>query len=154
MQATETTRNQLDLSYWFDNMIATLRADQIELESGIANKEKQELYRPLLSGDAFKMAENVRTESSKFFISEIVRDYFNELKIRKANPVSLALQLSESKILVWAIVHDDDEACEDQLFLAEAAVNSRFHQHGFYVSTTLVEESDSCKVPNHFALII
>jgi hypothetical protein len=74
--------------------------------------------------------------------------------MRKAKPVSLALQLSESKLLVWAVIKDDDELCENQLFLAEAAVNSRFYQYGFHISTTLVEESDSCKIPNHFIEVV
>ena len=96
----------------------------------------------------------LREESSKYFITRIVQEYISELNNRKAKPVSLALQLSDSKILVWAVIKDDDESCEDKIFLAEAVVNSRFYQYGFYISTTLVEEYDSCQIPNHFTVVI
>lgn len=69
-------------------------------------------------------------------------------------PLKLALGLSESKILVWSEIKDDDEETEDALLLIEAKINGKYRPFGFYVNSTIIEESDRISIPPHYQTII
>ena len=60
------------------------------------------------------------------------------------------MDLSDASVLVWAEIADDDELMEDQLRLAQAKINAQYSQYGFYLSSTIVEESDCMPIPSHY----
>ena len=64
----------------------------------------------------------------------------------------MALDLSDSKILAWVELFDDDEESEDNLIISEAKVNAEFEKFGFKISTTYVEVCDKLNVPPHYSL--
>ena len=64
------------------------------------------------------------------------------------------MALSDSKILVWAVVDDNDEKTEDALIIAEAKVNGKYYEKGFYLNSTIIEKSDNLSVPPHYQKII
>jgi hypothetical protein len=68
----------------------------------------------------------------------------------KHNPKKLGLELSNSKVLVWAEIYDNDDETEKALILAQAKVNARYSKFGFAISSTIVEECDQLAVPNHY----
>jgi len=88
------------------------------------------------------MHKYARKTSSAFFIKNLVDSYFMELGERKARPNRVALELSNSKVLVWAEIENDDEFTEDALILSAAKVNYAFSTFGFHISTTIVEVDD------------
>jgi len=77
-------------------------------------------------------------------VAIFLSNYFAGIKTRNIELKSLSFQLSDSKILVWSVVKDDDEATMNQLFLLEAEINAKYSNFGFHVSTTILEESDNC----------
>ncbi|MEJ0105202.1 MAG: hypothetical protein WDO19_22755 [Bacteroidota bacterium] len=89
-----------------------------------------------------------------YYIANIINDYLKELKSYNSNPLKLAMGLSDSKILVWSVIKDNDDDTEDALLLAEAKVNGKYHQHGFYLNSTIIEESDKLPTPPHYQSII
>jgi len=139
-----------DITQWFDNLVASLRGEQLQLESGIADKEKQAFWKPMMENNSLQIAVTTREMSSRLIIPELIINYLNGLKKRTVDISSLSFQMSDSKILVWAIVNDDDEDSMDQLFLQEAEVNAKFAEYGFHVSTTIMEKSDNCTTPPQF----
>ena len=88
--------------------------------------------------------------SSAFFIKNLINSYFKELGERKARPNSVALELSNSNVLVWADIENDDELTEDALILSAAKVNYAFSTFGFHISSTIVEVGDKLNVPKHY----
>ncbi len=55
--------------------------------------------------------------SSAFFIKNLIDSYFIELGERRARPNRVALELSNSKVLVWAEIENDDElTCYSPLY--------------------------------------
>jgi hypothetical protein len=92
--------------------------------------------------------------SSAFFIKNLVDSYFIELGERKARPNRVALELSNSKVLVWAEIENDDELTEDALILSAAKVNYAFSTFGFHISTTIVEVDDNLNVPKHYKEVL
>jgi hypothetical protein len=90
-----------------------------------------------------------RKTSAAFFIKNLIDSYFIELGERKARPNRVALELSNSKVLVWAEIENDDELTEDALILSAAKVNYAFSTFGFHISTTIVEVNDNLNVPKH-----
>lgn len=139
-----------DTEVWFDNMVANLRYDQSLIENKILEGDKREVYDALISGDHDFMHNYARQTSSAFFITNMVEAYFKELIQSKRKPNKIALELSNSKILVWAEIAEDDELMEDALILAEAKINAYFSKYGFHISSTIVEDADSLVVPEHY----
>jgi hypothetical protein len=88
--------------------------------------------------------------SSAFFIKNLIDSYFIELGERRARPNRVALELSNSKGLVWAEIENDDELTEDALILSAAKVNYAFSTFGFHISSTIVEVGDKLNVPKHY----
>lgn len=87
-------------------------------------------------------------KARKYFIRRILLDYFAEFT--KKPSLKLALDLNQSGVLVWAEIENDDDATEDFLLMAEATVNAKYHSFGYDLTSTIVEQRDHLKVPNHY----
>jgi len=108
----------------------------------------------VMNNDKMKSLELVRESTSMNFIKELMVDYMKELQTHNKLPLKLAVALSDSKIIVWAEVDDNDEETEDALLLTEAKINSKYFQYGFYINSTILEKSDNLSIPPHFQTII
>lgn len=151
MNSDYLQKNRLDdTEAWFDNMVSNLRYDQTLIENEIIEEEKKKIYDALISGDHNFMHSYARQSSSAFFITNMVEAYFKELVKSKSKPKNLALELSDSKILVWAEIKEEDELMENALILAEAKINAFFSKYGFHISSTIVDETDGIKVPDQY----
>src|SRR5690606_7699731 len=92
-----------------------------------------------------------RDISSKIIIAKMLNDYFKNLYERNViESIKIALELSQSKVLVWAQIPKDDEKTEDSLILSEAAVNAIYSSFGFNIYSTIVEDCDELSVPPHY----
>lgn len=154
--ATETPPHEItksNLDQWFDQIVASIEVDRLTVLTGTAPSEKMQLYTDLVDGNMNAVAGNMRAAAAQHFILEIVQAYIKELVSRDAFPKKLALDISDSKILAWAEINDDDETLEDQLILAEAKVNSLFSEFSFYLSTTIVEKGDGIPIPPHYRIV-
>lgn len=134
----------------FDEFVQTIRLDQWQLESGVASKEKQALYEPLINRDYRQMAINSRNQSSFALAKDLATTFAFELGKTGKKPNKLAMQLSTNGILVWATINDDDEETEDAIYIAEANTNSAFHKFGLHISATVLEESDNYPIPKQY----
>ena len=145
---------ETEMTRWFDDLVATIRKDQLLLETGVASQETKKMYDLFFHADIDQLQKNVRKSSASYFIQRLVMDYIKEVRERGRTPNKLALQLSESRILVWAEIKDDDEDTEDALLLAEAKINAKYGAEGFHVSSTILEESDNYKIPGQFSTVL
>ncbi|MCX6282404.1 MAG: hypothetical protein NTU51_10615 [Bacteroidetes bacterium] len=139
---------------WFDEFIAFLRSDQIQISAGIAPKEKLDFYNVMMSGDLNKILYASRSLTSVQFIKNILYEFSQELKQRNCKPLQLSVNYSDARVLVWAIVNDDDENTEDDLLMAEAKINAKYHQFGFHISSTILEASDNYPIPPQYRSIL
>lgn len=142
------------INSWFEGLIDHVRADHLMYSSGTVTPETKKFYDDVIFGDGENMFSKIRETSSKFFISCILKDYINELKSSQRNPLKLSMALSDSKILVWAEIDDNDEKTEDALLIAEAKVNGKYYEKGFYLNSTIIEKSDNLSTPSHYQSII
>jgi hypothetical protein len=148
------TEKSADISKWFDELVSSIRVEEMQIVTGIAPKEKQDFWKPFLENNMLEIARKNRESSGMLIIPDLLANYFAGIKTRNIDLKSLSFQLSDSKILVWSVVKDDDEATMDQLFLLEAEINAKYGNFGFHVSTTILEESDNCTVPPQFNSVI
>lgn len=144
----------INLQKWFDEIISNLRVDQLLMETHLLDKHKAEVYEALIAGKEDFVHDYARKTSSAFFIKNLLDSYFIELGQRKAAPRKIALELSNSKILVWAEIENEDEHTEDSLILTTAKVNNEYSKYGIHVSTTIVEKDDFLKVPDHYKIVL
>lgn len=135
---------------WFESFINSMEVDRLTLQTNTATKEQREVYTDLANGSLDSLAGKVRTETSQFFIKKIVSAYLIELKNKSIHTQKLAFDLSDSKVLVWAEIEDDNEEMEDSLLLAEAKINAVISPYRFNISTTITESNDCIPVPSHY----
>ena len=135
---------------WFNELVATIRKDELTLETGLASPEKEQMYKTFISGDNNKIFSTARASSSMYFIQSLVVEYINKLRSSDIHPLKLLLDVSDAKVLAWAEIKDDDFEMEKTLLLCEAKINAKYFQYGFNLSTTIVEKSDNLPVPEHY----
>jgi len=135
---------------WFDDLVSQLRSDQIQLDASVASKEKQSFYKMMMSANQDDIFMFGRQTSSRYFIEHMLVEYLNELNSLNCSPRKLAFHHSNSKILVWAEIEDNDDHTEDQLLIAESKINAKYHCNGFHISSTILENCDSFTIPPHY----
>lgn len=140
------------LDPWFDQLVATLRAHQLQLETKTASSIIEEAYAIFLSGSYDQQFRFSKELAQRHFVSKILLDYTQLFADKR--PRQLAVDFNDSEVLVWAEINDDDEAMERFLILAEAEINARYYQYGFAMTTMVVEVSDALSVPNHYQVLI
>ncbi|MFI5136564.1 MAG: hypothetical protein ACHQIM_01970 [Sphingobacteriales bacterium] len=147
---TSSEKSNDVIKAWFDKFLSSISVDRMLMETNTASPETDKIYTDLIYERYDEIHSMARSTSSFYFINKLVIDYLIELKSFKAIPQKLALDVSDAKILVWAQIKDNDELTEDALILSEARANSKYSDNGFFVSSTIVEESDSLDVPPHY----
>jgi hypothetical protein len=153
-KANTASHEEMKRDRWFSDFISHLNADHFMLATNTATEDTKKFYEAFINEDEVTMSKLVRQQTSMSFIKRLIYDYLKELKQRKV-PLRLALSLSDSKILVWAEIENDDEAAENALLLAEAKINSAYSEYGFFVDSTILEKRDKISTPPpHFQPII
>jgi len=135
---------------WFDQAIQDINVDRMMMETGTAPETKRQRYEDRMYGRLENVYLDSRKTSSIYFLENLLKDYLTFLKEFNAYPLELALNLSDAKILVWANIKEDDEHAEDALLLSEAKANEKYSRQGFFISTTIVEDSDNLRTPPHY----
>lgn len=154
--------NTLDKEYiqsnvskeWFDDMVVNLRFDEQLFNNDILDPTKKNVYDQLINGNIQNMSIMARNMSTTYFISSLLNDYISVLVSNKKMPKKLGLDLSNSKILVWAEIFDNDDEAENNLILSQAKLNSKYSEFGFHISSTIVEECDNLELPSHYKKVL
>ena len=149
-EAVETP--QISRGAWFDDLVSTLRAHELELETDTASKPVRELYDRLIFGNASETFYATKATSAQYFVSRIILDYA-KIALDLIGVNRLAFDHNDSEVLVWAEIPDDRDDLEKALIMAEAKINAKYHEFGFDMNTTIVEESDSLSTPNHYRIV-
>lgn len=154
MVTTQTHADaQATINAWFQEMINHLKVDQLLMATDTASQPTRDFYNRFIFGNARDAVHHTRQNSNQFFIIKILTDYITTLNKARRIPRRLALGISDSRLLVWAEIEDNDEATEDALLLSEAEVNATYYENGFCINSTIVEKSDLIPIPPHYLLI-
>jgi hypothetical protein len=138
---------------WFDEFIATIKTDQLLLDTDIANKEIRDVYGMLMRGNQDELALSNKISSHKYFVQNLILDYL-KLTILEQLDVRLAFDFDNAEILVWANINDNDTATENRLLMIEAEVNAKYHNKGYDLTTTIVENRDKLAIPSHYIQLV
>ncbi|MDL2141192.1 hypothetical protein QQY79_01560 [Flavobacterium tructae] len=135
---------------WFDEMVANIRYDEQLFKNDIMENEQKKFYQSLIDGNIEDILSSTREKTSSYFIVKLVSEYFKELISSKKHPKKIAIDLSDSKILIWAEIYSDDEEMENALILSQAKINAIYSKHGFHLSSTIVDDCDNFQIPSHY----
>lgn len=133
---------------WFDELIATLRTHELQLETNTATKEMKELYDILMKNDFDEMFKLNKATAQKHFVGKIIVEYLKYLD--KNLPLKLAFDFNDSEVMVWAEIDDNNLFQENALARAESKINAIFHPYGFDMESMIVEKKDNLPIPNHY----
>jgi hypothetical protein len=145
---TDYLFNSSKAEFWFENLIKSIEHDRTMLKTGLATKETEDFYSMLIEGNTTELIKKNREMFNQFLISKIIIDYVKLLAKEDVKPNKLAFDYSNSRVLVWAEVND--EKTEDDLILAQAEINAKYHEFGVNLSTSIVESEDKLIVPGHY----
>lgn len=146
-----TQNENARMDEWFDNMIATLTAHQFQIQENIASPQIQSFYEKLAFSNQDQIAFQGKQLAQAHFVQRIILEFVQIFFESNPNvPQKLAFYFTDSKVLAWVEINDDDEEMENHLITTEAKVNAKFHQFGFDVEMTIVEKCDEIPVPNHY----
>lgn len=134
---------------WFDEFIATIRTHQLQLETNTAPDGLKQVYDVVIHGSDNQLAELSKMSANRHFTKKLIVEYLKE--VGNKLPIKLAFDLDDSEVLVWAEIPNDNEGMENFLLLAEASVNAKYHQFGYDLTSTIVEERDNLSIPNHYS---
>ena len=149
----ETVTNQKTKSeQWFDDIVAKIRADQLAYGAGVISPDEAKMYDNLINGEVKPLIDNALAVAKMYYVKRMLFEYVKVLGGFKSFN-KLAVSFHDSGLLVWAEIPDGREDVEDQLIMAEAEVNSKYHQYGFNINTIYVEESDRLPIPSHYQLL-
>lgn len=96
-----------------------------------------------------RIATNVMCANKAFEQFMLALRMEKNVRLRK-----LAVDISRSKLFVWAEVDDDDETSMRSILYADSVANLKMEDLGFSVSATVVEKSDCVPVPSHYVKVI
>ena len=148
------TRNQ-----WFDELVAEIRADELQLETGTASVEKTEKYDMFMRGNMEEMFGHSKEAADKYFFSNVLLGFVRALFSNENKPFALnklAFSYRDSQVLAWIEVPDgvDYDEAEKKIILADAKINATFYEKGYSLNTTIVEECDGLEVPSHYQSVL
>ena len=148
-----TTKNQspATTTQWFDELIATLRTQELQLDTNTASEEMKHLYSVLMSDNMNEVFKLNKEASQKYFVQKIIFDYLKYLD--KNLPLKLAFDYNDSEVMVWAEIEDGNDQMEKVLERAESKINATYHPYGFDMESMIIEKSDAIPVPNHYKLL-
>ncbi|MEC7754532.1 hypothetical protein [Roseivirga sp. UBA1976] len=152
MHITPSNIKETSNGEWFDSLIASIRADEVQLDSGVASEEKQKMYQSFINRDTFELAKYNRQFLIRALVPNAINDFLIALDHRKPN--KLAFSYTDSSLLAWVEIKEGNEEMEDLLIDAEAMINAKYYEYGFHMDSMVVEDSDNFEIPPHYKPLI
>lgn len=149
----QTSISTIGKDEWFDEIIHNLKVDKFTISAGVASEETNQFYDVLKSGDALEIYLLHKNLSEKLIIKNILNFYYHQLIEQNVDFEKVAFDFTNTELLAWFEIKDNDEQSEDKILMAEAITNAKFYQAGFTVSAMIVEKSDFIKIPSHYKVV-
>jgi hypothetical protein len=145
-----------DFKPWFVNLIDILKSRFSQQKNQLINihKEESDIAFSHVVEDYSTAMHQSRIASQKFFTTQILKVYIDEIHSLTNMPDLIGLAIGHNEILVWCQINDDDDEMENNLFLAEAKANADQTNSGISISTTIVERSEIISIPSHYKLLL
>jgi len=140
-------------SKWFDELIATINTHRLMLETDVANNEHKNFYNLLITGSEIEISAMGHELTRISILKNMLIDYLQEISNKKIKPEKIAFNHTNSGLLVWAVIADNDEKSENDLLLSAAKINSKYSKYGFSINSTILEKSDNYPIPKHYNII-
>jgi len=135
---------------WFDDLIAKLRTDQLQLETNTASNDKVVMYESLMNGNQVESMFKVKLESDKFFVRSMVVDFVKQLNFDLIDKLAFSFEFPE--VLAWIQIKDSNS--EKAIIMSEAKTNAKYHSKGYDINSIIISPEDKLPVPNHYFQLI
>jgi len=133
-----------------EQLMHQLHTDEMLITTNTASAATEKRYQNLKDKNYHAMFATQRSNTTWFFIRELLVNYLVEVQTQQSLPAVLAVDFSDSKVHFWAEIQNDDKAAKRTLLRAQAKINAQYASHGFHVSSMIVEMADELSVPSHY----
>lgn len=140
---------------WFSELIHSIEVKKLTYEQDTISHEEKSLYEAMATKNQDQILSDMVMVTQRYYFTKLINEFFKELfGVRKSKePLKIAFDHKGKQIMTWLEIPNGDEQMEDNIFLAEAVVNSNFAKTGFSISATVVEEQDGLAIPGHYEFL-
>ncbi|MBE2254701.1 MAG: hypothetical protein IAE65_00745 [Ignavibacteria bacterium] len=148
-QEYKTSENENE---FFNKLIHSIQVDKDCYGQKILNPIAQEKYNRLIEENETNLIEILDKHSQKKDESDFAKLIWNFIVLLSKNKVKLiklGFDKSDSNILIWAILPDEDEKNENK-FIASVSKANAENESKFYLDAVWFEKEDNLKLPSNF----
>lgn len=140
---------------FFSDLVTKLNVTEFLYDTKGMSEQEYQMWSAAINKNLEPMMLSSRVASNVACANKAFEEFMLALRSEKGVKMrKLAVDISRSKLFVWAEVDDDDEASMRSILYADSVANLKMENYGFSVSATVVEKSDFVPVPSHYVKVI
>lgn len=133
---------------WFDEMVATLRSHELQLETGLASKELAKFYETLRGGSELQLAQLAIEQGERVVVLNLILSVLNALSEFEIKEVWL--NLSQKTLNVWVKTEVKDRAVYRSIINAIAKVNAAIEEIDYFIDVFVIQNRTIAPPKNYF----
>ena len=133
---------------WFDEMVATLRSHELQLETGLASKELAKFYETLRGGSELQLAQLAIEQGERVVVLNLILSVLNALSEFEIKEVWL--NLSQKTLNVWVKTDVKDRAVYRSIINAIAKVNAAIEEIDYFIDVFVIQNRTIAPPKNYF----
>lgn len=133
---------------WFDEMVATLRSHELQLETGLASKELAKFYETLRGGSELQLAQLAIEQGERVVVLNLILSVLNALSEFEVKEVWL--NLSQKTLNVWVKTEVKDRAVYRSIINAIAKVNAAIEEIDYFIDVFVIQNRTIAPPKNYF----
>ena len=140
---------------FFSDLVSKLNVTEFLYNVKGMSENEYQMWSAAINKNLEPMMRSNRVASNVACANKAFEDFMLALRVEKNVKLrKLAVDISRSKLYIWAEVEDDDESSMRSVLYADSVANLKMEELGFSVSATVVEKSDCVPVPSHYVKVI
>lgn len=151
VQNTNIKQTTDTVDSWFDDFIASLQGHQLQHQTNTLNEKDSEFYNFMANASMEDLLRVNREHGHAFFVKKMIVNFIESLG--DTDLKSLAFDLDDNQVLVWATIQDNDEASENKLILSKSKTNAEFIKDRLSIDIMITEESDNFPIPSQYKIL-
>lgn len=136
---------------WFDEMVATLRSHELQLETGLASKELAKFYETLRGGSELQLAQLAIEQGERVVVLNLILSVLNALSEFEIKEVWL--NLSQKTLNVWVKTKGRSTEIKKAIILKIAEINASIIESDFFVDEYIVSDKEVITPPKNYFLL-
>lgn len=154
METQTTEQTTTKTGTLFKSLVDSLEISKYLYENDMSPPKEKALIDAILEQNVNQQLSIIRGSTTEGCAALAYAEFIKEFGRRsKRPPEKLAVEMTGSKLLIWAEIKEGDEDLLDALLLADARTTTTMQEHSYATSIIVVDSEDHIDVPNHYQVV-